>query len=78
MASIEDRFPENAPGEFFVDDGCIGCSKCDEIAPTSFKTFEDGDHNYVYRQPVSPEELEAAEEALEECPVEAIGRLEGE
>lgn len=78
MATFEDRFPENAPGEFFVDDGCIACSKCDEIAPTSFKTSEDGDHNFVYRQPESLEEREAAEEALEECPVEAIGRVGGE
>ncbi len=74
MPNYEERFPENEPGEFYVVDSCIGCSRCDELAPFSFRTLEEGGYNYVYHQPSTPEERDAAEEALEECPVEAIGR----
>ena len=34
---------------------------------------EDEGYSFVYKQPESPEEEELCREALEECPVEAIG-----
>jgi hypothetical protein len=33
----------------------------------------DGGHSYVYKQPENPEEEARCKEALEGCPVEAIG-----
>ena len=36
MASIADRLPDNAPGDFFVDRTCIDCDTCRRIAPAVF------------------------------------------
>lgn len=37
MALIERRLPENVDGEFFVDDSCIDCDACRQIAPETFR-----------------------------------------
>jgi|TARA_Y100000034_G_C6889169_1_gene408777 ferredoxin len=58
---------------FYCDHACIHCFMCQESAPDSFKTSEDEDHNIVYNQPKTAEELEKCLQAMEECPVEAIG-----
>ena len=34
---------------------------------------DDGAHDYVYKQPETDEELDECYDALEQCPVEAIG-----
>ena len=44
-----------------------------ETAPANFKRNDDGGHSYVYKQPESPEEEAVCKEAMEGCPVEAIG-----
>ena len=41
--------------------------------PGSFKRNDDGGYSFVYHQPSSPEEEKLAKEAMEGCPVEAIG-----
>jgi ferredoxin len=46
---------------------------CRETAPASFKRNDDGGHTYVYKQPETPEEEALCKEAMEGCPVEAIG-----
>ena len=74
MANPNDRFNENAPGAWYVDTNCIGCGQCDDALPSVFKRSDEGDHNYVQRQPETAEELTRAEEARESCPVDAIGR----
>ena len=38
-----------------------------------FKRSEVGGYSYVFQQPVSPEELALAMQALQECPTETIG-----
>jgi ferredoxin len=70
---------------FYCDWACIHCNLCQEAAPNHFKTslpedhncddFEicDHDHSFVFNQPKTEEELAACLEALEWCPVEAIG-----
>jgi ferredoxin len=73
MADKTQKKPENVPGKFFVDEQCIDCDLCRETAPAFFKRNEDGGYSYVYRQPTSPEESALCTEALEGCPVEAIG-----
>ncbi len=65
---------ENVPGMFYVDIRCIGCSVCQEIAPTHFATNYDEGYEYVYNQPVSEEEIALCSEAMEICPVNAIGK----
>jgi len=73
MADIDAKWPENANGKFYVDDQCIDCDLCRETAPDYFKRDEDGGYSYVYNQPTEQEGFDECMEALEGCPVEAIG-----
>jgi ferredoxin len=50
--------------------GCIGCGLCQQICPEVFLTSEDGKAQ-VYAQP-QKENLAAAKEAEESCPVSVI------
>ncbi len=73
MAEIDDRYEDNVKGAFYVDDQCIDCDLCRETAPENFTRNEDGGYSYVYKQPESDDERALCEEAMEGCPVEAIG-----
>ena len=66
------KWPENAEGSYFVDTDCIDCDLCRTTAPDNFARSEDG-YSYVYRQPANAEETDLCRQAMEECPVEAIG-----
>ena len=78
MANPHDRVPENTPGRYYVDSSCIDCDLCRETAPTVFKRHDEAGYSIVFHQPTTPEEIEAAEEAIQGCPVEAIGNDGGE
>tara|TARA_R100001163_G_C4864329_1_gene69143 strand:+ start:243 stop:476 length:234 start_codon:yes stop_codon:yes gene_type:complete len=73
MADKADAYPDNVKGEFYCDDQCIDCDLCRETAPDNFRRNEDGGYSYVFKQPENDEERELCVEALEGCPVEAIG-----
>jgi len=73
MADTANRYPENIAGAYYVHNQCIDCDLCRETAPASFKRNDDGGYSFVYKQPESPEEQKLAKEAMEGCPVEAIG-----
>ena len=73
MADINDKLPDNVPGEFFVDAECIDCDLCRETAPDNFTRNDDEGYSYVKKQPENEEEETLCKEALEGCPVEAIG-----
>lgn len=73
MANKADKWHTNAPGKFYVDQQCIDCDLCRETAPNHFQRFDDGGHSFVFKQPVTQEEIDQCMEALEGCPVEAIG-----
>lgn len=73
MANIANKYPENVPGKYYVDNQCIDCDQCRETAPNNFKRNDDAGHAYVYKQPENPEEEKQCKEAKEGCPVEAIG-----
>jgi len=73
MADVANKYDENVEGKFYVDDQCIDCDLCRETAPANFKRNDDGGHSYVYKQPETPEEEGLCKEAMEGCPVEAIG-----
>ncbi|MEE9392450.1 MAG: ferredoxin [Planctomycetota bacterium] len=73
MADPQDKWDDNAPGKFYVDKECILCSLCVDLAPDSFKESDEGDHDVVFKQPESEDETQAAVEAMEQCPVNAIG-----
>jgi ferredoxin len=73
MAEHANKVPDNQPGTFYVDRECIDCDLCRELAPDNFERNEDEGYSYVYKQPDTDPERGACEEALESCPVEAIG-----
>ncbi len=58
---------------FYVDTECILCSVCSDAAPNNFRMSDDEDHDICFKQPEDDEELEQCNEAMENCPVEAIG-----
>ncbi len=73
MADSTDKVESNVPGAWYVDSQCIDCDLCRQTAPANFERNEDEGYSYVHRQPETAEEKEQCKEALEECPVEAIG-----
>ena len=70
------RVAENVPGEFFVMDNCIDCDLCRRTAPQIFKRHSVGNSGYsfVWAQPKNGREEQLAREAMQGCPVEAIGQ----
>ena len=77
MANKNDRLSENAPGAYYVDSSCIDCDLCRGNAPQFFRRHDEGGFSIVYKQPVTLEEIKQADEALEGCPSESIGRDDG-
>lgn len=73
MADKNLKTPENVPGKYYVDNTCIDCDLCRQLAPQSFKRLDDAGYSYVFRQPVTPGEIAQAEEARSSCPTETIG-----
>ena len=73
MADKSQSWKENKPGKMFVDQSCIACDACVLTAPNNFAMHEEDGHAFVSKQPASPEEAELCKEAMEGCPVEAIG-----
>ncbi len=73
MADKDDKYPENKKGTFYVDRSCIACDACITTAPDNFSMDDDDGHAFITKQPENEEEKELCEEALEGCPVEAIG-----
>jgi ferredoxin len=74
MANNKAKFLQNVPGAFYVDDQCIACDACVVEAPRFFTMNHQEGHAYVSLQPSTVEEVKNCIEALEACPVEAIGR----
>ena len=69
---MADKYPQNVPGPYYVNDDCIGCGLCTETAPDNFEFNENEEYAYVYKQPENDEEKKACQEALEDCPSDAI------
>jgi ferredoxin len=73
MADLSQKWKENKPGKIYVDQSCIACDACILTAPKNFSMHEEDGHAYVTAQPTTPEEEALCKEAMEGCPVEAIG-----
>ena len=73
MANVDNRWPQNTTGRYYVDRECIDCNLCRGTAPENFKRIDNEGHSFVDKQPETPEELALCEEARELCPVNAIG-----
>ena len=73
MADIVNKYSDNVTGKYYVDNQCIDCDLCRETAPDNFTRSDDGGYSYVHKQPITPEQEALCKEAMEGCPVEAIG-----
>lgn len=73
MADNTDKVEDSVDGPWFVDTNCIDCDLCRQTAPDNFERNEDEGYSYVHKQPESEDEVQACQDAMEECPVEAIG-----
>jgi glyoxylase-like metal-dependent hydrolase (beta-lactamase superfamily II)/ferredoxin len=71
MANPAKRLPENVAGDFYVDDSCIDCDACRQIAPTVFR--DHGDQSSVFRQPETDVEVRRALMSIVACPTSSIG-----
>jgi len=73
MATQRLRLPENEPGPFFVDETCIDCDTCRQLAPSVFARSSRRGCSYVAHQPVSELDRRDARLALVACPAASIG-----
>ncbi len=72
MADKTDKSDNNVAGKYYVDRQCIDCGLCQETAPEVFARGDDG-VAYVSHQPATDAETTACVEAMDSCPVQAIG-----
>ena len=73
MAEKDDKYEDNADGQYYVDSQCIDCDVCRVTAPNNYTRNEEGGYSFVNKQPAGDEEEAQCQEALDSCPVEAIG-----
>jgi ferredoxin len=73
MADPHDKVPGQPSGKYYVDTQCIDCDLCRETAPANYMRNDEEGFSYVYKQPETPEEETLTKDALDNCPVEAIG-----
>jgi ferredoxin len=73
MADKANKYSDNVPGKYYVDNQCIDCDQCCTTAPDTFKRNEAEGHAFVHQQPRAQQELDLADEAKKGCPVDAIG-----
>ena len=73
MSNKKEKWEQNAKGKFYVDQTCIACDACVTTAPNNFAMNEDEGHAFLNKQPLTPEEEDLCSEAMQGCPVEAIG-----
>jgi glyoxylase-like metal-dependent hydrolase (beta-lactamase superfamily II)/ferredoxin len=76
MANRTQAVPENAAGDFFVDETCIDCDACRQLAP---EVFDDaGSYSFVRAQPSTDDATRKSLRALLACPTGSIGTLHPE
>ncbi|MFH0793367.1 MAG: ferredoxin [bacterium] len=73
MADKTQKYPDNAPGKYYVDNTCIDCDACRATAPDNFMRNEEGGYSFLSKQPENDEQQQLCKEAMEGCPVESIG-----
>lgn len=72
MADKNAKSKKNVAGKYYVDTNCISCGQCIDIAGDFFADDKESGV-YVKAQPSSEQEVALCEQALANCPVEAIG-----
>ena len=75
MADPHSKTKGNTKGKYYVDTSCIACDACVLAAEEHFKINTDSEPAFAFvcKQPETPEQEDACQEAMESCPVESIG-----
>ncbi|MBU0744453.1 MAG: ferredoxin [Gammaproteobacteria bacterium] len=73
MADKNAKSAKNVSGKYYVDTNCISCGQCVDIAGDFFAEDSETGGFYVKAQPGSDEGIVLCENALSNCPVDAIG-----
>jgi ferredoxin len=63
----------NVAGQWYVDMSCALCRLCLEEAPNLITYSRDESAVHFSKQPETPEEIDAAQRAMDACPTLAIG-----
>ena len=66
------KLPNNVPGKYYTTDDCDGCAYCASVAPDNFDYEKTSNTYYVAHQPEDIVQEEFLQEALDDCPVDAI------
>ena len=62
------RFTKNAPGPFYTTGDCMACGTPEWEAPDLLAPLDDENpYTYFVKQPITPEEIERACQAIEVC-----------
>ena len=72
MACKKDKWADNASGKFYVDEQCIDCDLCRDSS-CLFHPKRRRRTLFCFAQPTTEEDKELCMEALQGCPVDAIG-----
>jgi ferredoxin len=73
VADKSKKYPENIKGKYYVDKECIACDACVMVTSKHFNMDPDDGHAFVIAQPQNEADEALCREAMEGCPVEAIG-----
>ncbi len=74
MARPDLRHPGNAAGAWYVDERCIDCGTCRDLAPDTFAVV--GPQSVVALQPEGAAAEEGAWLSAQACPTQSIGTLD--
>jgi glyoxylase-like metal-dependent hydrolase (beta-lactamase superfamily II)/ferredoxin len=75
MARLSERLRGNVAGEFYVDQSCIDCDTCRQLAPETYVRDDREGMSVVRHQPEAGADRERALMALVACPTASIGTL---
>jgi ferredoxin len=73
VARAQLRHRANVAGDWFVDERCIDCDTCRQMAPAIFEDI--GEQTVVRHQPVGADDVRDAFRAMVACPTQSIGSL---
>jgi len=71
-AEVSKKLPFNVPGKYYTTELCDGCAYCAAVAPENFDFEKTSNTYFVAVQPRGAEEEEFIQEAMDDCPVDAI------
>ena len=74
MADKDCRLPDNAPGGSTWTTSASTATRAARPRPSFFARNDDKGYSFVHKQPTDEDGQELCLEALEGCPVEAIGQ----